>query len=94
RIILRGMVVSWNAYRAVLDCSRFAPDNDDVMLNTSWWIAELATSYSTDDYRGRLAQLAMFRIGCHGSDHISSRVLFLRSRFLQTVLITLSSLAY
>ncbi|KAJ2557181.1 hypothetical protein EV175_001499, partial [Coemansia sp. RSA 1933] len=93
RIILRGMVMSWNVYRAVLDCSRYAPDNDDVMLNTSWWIAEMATSYSTDDYRGRLAQLAMFRIGCHGSDHISSRVLFLRSRFVQTALITLSSLA-
>ncbi|KAJ1664268.1 hypothetical protein EV178_004239 [Coemansia sp. RSA 1646] len=93
KIILRGMVMSWDVYRAVLDCSRYAPDNDDVMLNTSWWIAEMATIYSIDDYRGRLAQLAMFRIGCHGSDHISSRVLFLRSRFLQTALITLSTLA-
>ncbi|KAJ1770768.1 hypothetical protein LPJ74_002899 [Coemansia sp. RSA 1843] len=73
KIILRGMVMSWDVYRAVLDCSRYAPDNDDVMLNTSWWIAEMATIYSIDDYRGRLAQLAMFRIGCHGSDHISSR---------------------
>ncbi|KAJ2514910.1 hypothetical protein H4217_005493, partial [Coemansia sp. RSA 1939] len=58
KIILRGMVMSWNVYRAVLDCSRYVPDNDDVMLNTTWWIAEMATSYSTDDYRGRVAQLA------------------------------------
>ncbi|KAJ1995724.1 hypothetical protein EDC05_000658 [Coemansia umbellata] len=80
KIILRGMVSSWDLYRAVLDCSRYTPDNDDVMLNTTWWIAEMATTYSTSDYRGRLAQIAMFRIGCHCSDHISSRVLFLRSR--------------
>ncbi|KAJ2680409.1 hypothetical protein GGI25_000701 [Coemansia spiralis] len=93
KIILRGMVSSWDLYRAVLDCSRYTPDNDDVMLNTTWWIAEMATTYSTSDYRGRLAQIAMFRIGCHCSDHISSRVLFLRSRFLQTALITLSPLA-
>ncbi|KAJ2024554.1 hypothetical protein GGI06_000947, partial [Coemansia sp. S85] len=43
-VILRGLVDSWDVYRAVLDCSRYTPDNDDVLLNTSWWVAEMATS--------------------------------------------------
>ncbi|KAJ2453000.1 hypothetical protein GGI03_006710, partial [Coemansia sp. RSA 2337] len=44
-IILRGLINSWDVYRAVLDCSRYTPDNDDVLLNTSWWVAEMATSF-------------------------------------------------
>ncbi|KAJ1890612.1 hypothetical protein LPJ66_007371 [Kickxella alabastrina] len=93
RIILRGLVGSWDEYRAVLDCSRYTPDNDDVLLSTSWWVAEMATSFSIDDERGRTAQTAIFRMGCRCSDHINSRILFLRSRFLQTALVTLSPLA-
>ncbi|KAJ2874257.1 hypothetical protein GGH93_002546 [Coemansia aciculifera] len=46
-IILRGLINSWDVYRAVLDCSRYTPDNDDVLLNTSWWVAEMATSFSS-----------------------------------------------
>ncbi|KAJ2754858.1 hypothetical protein GGI19_002091 [Coemansia pectinata] len=92
-IILRGLINSWDVYRAVLDCSRYTPDNDDVLLNTSWWVAEMATSFSVSEYRGRMAQIAIFRLGCWCLDHVNSRVLFLRSRFLQTALITLSPLA-
>ncbi|KAJ2736398.1 hypothetical protein IW152_000759 [Coemansia sp. BCRC 34962] len=91
-IILRGLVDSWDVYRAVLDCSRYTPDNDDVLLNTSWWVAEIATSFSVSEDCGRVAQTAIFRLGCQCLDHVNSRVLFLRSRFLQTALITLSPL--
>ncbi|KAJ2158005.1 hypothetical protein GGF46_004101 [Coemansia sp. RSA 552] len=92
KVILRGLVKSWDVYRAVLDCSRYTPDNDDVMLNTSCWVAKVAAKYGINDYRGRLAQAALFRMGCRCSDHINSRVLFLRSRFLQSALIVLSPL--
>ncbi|KAJ2234626.1 hypothetical protein IWW45_003267 [Coemansia sp. RSA 485] len=92
KIVLDGLVGSWDVYRAVLDCSRYTPDNDDVLLNTSWWISEMAVNLSIDDERGRIAQTAIFRMGCRCSDHINSRVLFLRSRFIQIALITLSPL--
>ncbi|KAJ2667057.1 hypothetical protein IW148_000476 [Coemansia sp. RSA 1199] len=93
KIILRGLVKSWDVYRAVLDCSRYTPDNDDVLLNTTLWVAEMAAKYGTTDHRGRVAQTAIFRMGCRCSDHINSRVVFLRSRFLQSALITLSPLS-
>ncbi|KAJ2545909.1 hypothetical protein GGF49_000112 [Coemansia sp. RSA 1853] len=93
KIILRGLVKSWDVYRAVLDCSRYTPDNDDVLLNTTLWVAEMAAKYGTTDNRGRVAQTAIFRMGCRCSDHINSRVVFLRSRFLQSALITLSPLS-
>ncbi|KAJ2781947.1 hypothetical protein GGI15_003065 [Coemansia interrupta] len=93
KIVLDGLVASWDVYRAVLDCSRHTPDNEDVLLNTSWWISELAISLSIDDERGRIAQTAIFRMGCRCSDTINSRVLFLRSRFIQIALIALSPLA-
>ncbi|KAJ2125925.1 hypothetical protein IW147_000397 [Coemansia sp. RSA 720] len=73
-IILRGLVKSWDVYRAVLDCSRYTPDNDDVLLNTTLWVAEMAAKYGTTDHRGRVAQTAIFRMGCRCSDHINSRV--------------------
>ncbi|KAJ1819814.1 hypothetical protein LPJ60_003553 [Coemansia sp. RSA 2675] len=68
-VILRGLVDSWDVYRAVLDCSRYTPDNDDVLLNTSWWVAEMATSSSVSEDRGRMAQTAIFRLGCQCLDH-------------------------
>lgn len=77
----------------MLDCSQNTPDNDDVIISTAWWIAEMATSFNIDDDRGRTAQTAIFRIGCRFSDYITDRILFLRSRFLQTALISLSSFA-
>ncbi|KAJ2836173.1 hypothetical protein J3B02_006514, partial [Coemansia erecta] len=93
KIVLDGLVGSWDVYRAVLDCSRYTPDNDDVLLNTSWWISEMAVNLTIDDERGRVAQTAIFRMSCRCSDYINSRVLFLRSRFIQIALITLSPLA-
>ncbi|KAJ2847464.1 hypothetical protein IWW36_003844, partial [Coemansia brasiliensis] len=93
KMILHGLVRSWDVYRAVLDCSRYTPDNDDVLLNTSLWVAEMAAKFGIDDHRGRVAQTAIFRMGCRCSDHVNSRVLFLRSRFIQSALITLSPLS-
>ncbi|KAJ2631305.1 hypothetical protein H4R22_002076 [Coemansia sp. RSA 1290] len=93
KMILYGLVRSWDVYRAVLDCSRYTPDNDDVLLNTSLWVAEMAAKFGIDDHRGRVAQTAIFRMGCRCSDHVNSRVLFLRSRFIQSALITLSPLS-
>ncbi|KAJ1815350.1 hypothetical protein LPJ75_002399, partial [Coemansia sp. RSA 2598] len=93
KVVLEGLVGSWDAYRAVLDCSRYTPDNNDVLLNTSWWVSEMAVNMSIDDERGRVAKTAIFRMSCRCSDHINSRVLFLRSRFIQIALITLSPLA-
>ncbi|KAJ2082304.1 hypothetical protein H4R24_001680 [Coemansia sp. RSA 988] len=93
KVILRGLLRAWDVYRAVLDCSRYTPDNDDVMLNTMWWVAEIAAKFGTNDFRGRVAQTAIFRMGCRCSDNINSRVIFLRSCFLQAALVVLSPLA-
>ncbi|KAI8325886.1 hypothetical protein GQ54DRAFT_179568 [Martensiomyces pterosporus] len=92
-IILHGIVQCWDVYRAVLDCSRSRIDNDNVLLNTAWWIIETATKFSASDDRGHIAQTAIFRMGCRGLEHLSSKFLRLHSCFFQTVLIALSPLA-
>ncbi|KAJ2776848.1 hypothetical protein H4R18_005456 [Coemansia javaensis] len=83
KFILRGLVQSWDVYRAGLDCSRCAPDDDFVVFRVSHWIAEIAAKFGVDDYRGRVAQTALFRMGCRFSERVSERILFLRARFLQ-----------
>ncbi|KAJ1965780.1 hypothetical protein GGI12_000525 [Dipsacomyces acuminosporus] len=64
----------------------------DVILATPW-VIEAANRFSADDDIGKMAQMAIFQMGCRSSEHGNAKALFLSSRFLETVLIALSPLA-